>query len=176
NREVAKLFLEYVLGEEGQKIVVFRVGTPGGPIRNELFRPAVNRAVYAEKYAPYCTKGDGSVQTFERSALTYRPEYTASVYSTLKWMIKFAFMVPHRELVEAWAAILSARSEGRTDDAERALKILEDFSGFAYDEVNDVFAAVLQPTRPAAALEVQRRIVGRFRDQYRLAKRTAEGF
>ncbi|MDR0679145.1 MAG: ABC transporter substrate-binding protein [Puniceicoccales bacterium] len=176
NREVAKLFLEYILGEEGQKIIVFRVGTPGGPIRNELFRPAVNRKVYDKAYAPYRTTGtDDQIQVLERSALTYRPEYTASVYSTLKWMIKFAFMVPHRELVEAWAAILSARTEGRSDDAERALRILEDFSGFAYDEINDVFAAVLQPTRPAAALEVQRRIAGHFRDQYLLAKRTAEG-
>ncbi|MDR2664597.1 MAG: extracellular solute-binding protein [Puniceicoccales bacterium] len=175
NLEVAKLFLEYILGEGGQKLVSFQVGAPGGPIRSELFRPAVNRKVYAAEYTDYRTRKEDQFRALESSALVYRPEYTASVYNALKWTVKFALMVPHGELVEAWAAILAARAEGRTEDADRALRILENFSGFTHEEVNGTLAPVLQPTHPAVALKVQREIVQRFQEQYRLAKRTAEG-
>jgi ABC-type Fe3+ transport system substrate-binding protein len=175
NEKVAKLFLEYILGEEGQKVMTFRVGTPGGPIRDELYRPSVNLKVYAEAYAPYRTFEGDQFEAIASAALSIHPEYTAPVYNALKWTVKFALMVPHRELVEAWGAILAARSEGRGEDADRALRILEDFSGFCYDEVPATLAAVLAPSRPSEALAVQRKIVERFRGQYHLAKLRAEG-
>jgi hypothetical protein len=89
--------------------------------------------------------------------------------------VKLAFMVPHRELVAAWEAILRARGEGRDGDAEEAMALLGNLDGFSYDEVNGTLDAVLYPTGPARALETQRRLVHRFQGQYRRARAVAEG-
>ncbi|MDR3317057.1 MAG: extracellular solute-binding protein [Puniceicoccales bacterium] len=173
NESVAKLFLEYVLGESGQKVVAFAVGAPGGPVRNALFRPPVNRKIYAADYAS-CRSFQGDPFQ-DLAACDFHPERTASIYNALKWTVKFAFMIPHRELVEAWNAILKAREEGRTAAAETALELLQDFSEFAFDEVNVTLATMLRPDKPALALEAQRQLVRRFQKQYREARRIAEG-
>ncbi|MDR2667562.1 MAG: ABC transporter substrate-binding protein [Puniceicoccales bacterium] len=174
NESVAKLFLEYILGEEGQKVIAFRIGTPGGPIRNELYRPPVNVNVYADCYAAYRTSCDNQMDAIAHAALSVDASATAHLYNTLKWIVKFALMVPQKELVEAWSAILTARREGRFANAEKAMEIMEDFSGFAYDEANETLAAVLQPSQPSLSLATQRKIVERFKRQYELAKHVAE--
>jgi ABC-type Fe3+ transport system substrate-binding protein len=172
NGEVAKKFLEFVLGEEGQKIVAFSPGTPGGPQRSELFRPAVNRAIYRDAYTPF--RSTGSNPYVELAAFDYHPEWMAQHYNALKWIVKFSCIIPHRELADAWKSIIRAREEGREAAADGALRILQDFSQFDYERINETLEPILHPSDPAQALALQRRIVGRFQEQYRRAKRLAE--
>ncbi|MDR1438248.1 MAG: extracellular solute-binding protein [Puniceicoccales bacterium] len=172
NLEAAKLFLEYVLCDEGQKILTFEPGTEGGPIRHALFRPPVNKHIYDEKYLPLRTFSTNPFR--ELMEFAYRPENTSGVYNALKWTIKFAFIIPHQELVRAWKAIITARDEGRHGDADLAQKVLGDFSEFEYDHINQTLAPILRNTDPVKALELQRKIVSRFQRQYNLARKIAE--
>ena len=174
NEAVAKLFLEFILGECGQKLLAFKVGTPGGPVRNELYRPPVNGAVYCDRYASYRTNAKYNLDSFNSLAIPIDGSATANLYSAIKWIVKFAFMVPQRELIDAWSAILAARREGRLANAEKAMEIMEDFSGFEYDSANETLAAILRPSQPSLSLETQRHIVERFKRQYEMARRVAE--
>jgi ABC-type Fe3+ transport system substrate-binding protein len=54
NPEVAKLFIEYLLSMEGQKLWNFRPGTEGGPERFALRRLPVRRAGRRKACAPPC--------------------------------------------------------------------------------------------------------------------------
>ena len=38
NADVARLFIEFVLSERGQKLWILRAGAPGGPVTNQLYR------------------------------------------------------------------------------------------------------------------------------------------
>jgi hypothetical protein len=164
--------LEYVLGEDGQKILAFQPGTEGGPVHHALFRPPTHRRLYDEKYRPMRTSKTNPFQ--ELAGFSYHPEYTSCVYDALKWAFKFAFIIPHQELVAAWKAIIIARQEGRWEAADSAQKILCDFSEFEYDCVNQTLASIVRNTNPAKALELQRRIVVRFQRQYNRAREIAE--
>jgi ABC-type Fe3+ transport system substrate-binding protein len=46
HRETARRFIEFVLGEEGQKLWCYRVGTPGGPQKYALQRFPIRRDFY----------------------------------------------------------------------------------------------------------------------------------
>ncbi|MDR2576967.1 MAG: extracellular solute-binding protein [Puniceicoccales bacterium] len=171
--EVTKLFLEFLLGEDGQKLMVFSLGSPGGPVRNEPLRPAVNKKVYAEENASHMASLANPYM--ELRECEFHPERTAPFYNVLKWVVKCAFMIPHGELVDAWRAILRARTEGRTEAADAAMVVLQDFSSFGADEVHATLDAVLHLSSPAQSLEVQRLVVQRFQQQYRRAQRIADG-
>lgn len=167
----AKLFLRYILGEEGQRIIMLDPGTPGGPTNHALFRPSVNRRLYAADYADRRTFQDNPF--VETADFDYRPERTADFYGAIKWIIKLAYIEPHDELVAAWKAICEARREGRTKAADRAQKILSDFSGLDYGEVERVLAPLIRVSNPGRALVLQRQLVNRFRRQYDRARRLA---
>ncbi|MDR2030492.1 MAG: extracellular solute-binding protein [Puniceicoccales bacterium] len=171
--DVAKLFMEYVLGLDGQKMISFAVGTPGGPVRSALFRPAIHRGVYAAEFDSY--RAIGGNPYVDLAGVDYHPERTAAVYAALKWIVKYACMIPHRELVAAWRAILTAREEGRLAAAGSALHVLEDFSDFDYEKICQTLEPILHQASPAKALALQKKIVHRFRSQYIRARRIAEG-
>jgi ABC-type Fe3+ transport system substrate-binding protein len=173
NGAVAKQFLEYILSEDGQKIFAFNAGAPGGPVTHTLYRPSINKRIYAPEFAAHRTGDDDPYTSL--AGFDFHPERTAPVYNALKWIVKFAFIIPHQELTNAWKAIGTARAEGRVEDAAAAQEILGDFSNFEYDTANETLAAVLSPADPAAALAVQRETVRRFQAQYTHAMRRAMG-
>ncbi|MDR0727622.1 MAG: ABC transporter substrate-binding protein [Puniceicoccales bacterium] len=173
NATVAKYFLEYILGEAGQKIFAFNAGTPGGPVVHTLYRPPINKRIYAPEFAAYRTGDDNPYASL--GGFDFHPERTAPVYNALKWIVKFAFIIPHQELIDAWRAIVTARAEGRVEDAMAAQEILGDFSNLEYDTINGTLAAVLNAADPAAALAVQRETVRRFQAQYVRAMLRASG-
>jgi ABC-type Fe3+ transport system substrate-binding protein len=171
--DVAKLFLEYVLGEDGQKVIAFSVGSPGGPVRSDLCRQAIRRDIYSPAYLPYRISPENFYE--EMAVVDYRPERTMPNYQAIKWFICYACMTPHRELVDAWRAIIRARAAGREDLAAAAQRIMEDLSGFGYTEINGTMAPIIHQSNPAAALACQRKIINHFRRQYVRARQIAEG-
>ncbi|MDR2677739.1 MAG: ABC transporter substrate-binding protein [Puniceicoccales bacterium] len=173
NVAVAKHFLEYVLSEDGQKIFAFKAGTPGGPLAHTLYRPPINKRIYAPEFAAWRTDDDNPYTSL--AGFDFRSDRTACVYNALKWIVKFAFIIPHQELISACKAIADAQAAGRMEDAAAAKEILADFSGFEYDTVNETLAPVLSAADPAAALAVQRETVRRFQVQYTHAMRRAMG-
>lgn len=173
NMVVAKMFLEYALGEEGQKMAAFRTGTPGGPLYHALYRPPINIKLYDSKYDEFKTSLDNPYD--HEADFCFHPERTYTHYAAIRWLIKTAFIDAHDELVAAWKAICRAREEKNFDRANRAQAILQDFSGFEYDAINQTLQPVLEATSPASALAAQRQFLQRFRKQYLRARDIALG-
>lgn len=173
NREVAELFIEFVLSLEGQKLWNFEVGAEGGPqvfalrrppIRPELYGPAYNALRSDADYVPY----------IEAKAFSYRSDWTGRLFSELRTLIRICFIDVRKELVAAWAAIIDARKAGRTADAERAEALLSDLSRISYREAETTIDAALKAPR-IEEVRLARDLSEHFRQQYIAARRIAEG-
>jgi ABC-type Fe3+ transport system substrate-binding protein len=171
--EVARAFIDFVLSLDGQKLWDFRPGTPGGPKRWALRRSPIRRDLYA---APWLADmADPGVLPYEDAGdFVYHAAWTAPYFSELRFVIQAAFMDPHPELAEAWAAILRARRDGRAPDAAAALAKLQDLSAINYAAVTGSIQESLA-AGPLTRLELEARLSGFFARQYRAAETLAEG-
>ncbi|HQU08571.1 MAG: hypothetical protein B7X06_00445, partial [Verrucomicrobia bacterium 21-51-4] len=172
---VAEAFMEYVIGLEGQKLWAFKAGTPGGPTQYTLRRLPIRRELYDNaEFQAY--RSDPELNPYiPIPEFAYRPEWTAPIIGVLQIVIRTAFMDPHHELQDAWEAIIRARSEGRQDDAKKALAVLEDFSGLDYDAVSMDFATTYRNGTPLDRILLESKLTNRFIEQYRLARQIAQG-
>lgn len=105
--ELAHRFLEFVLSPEGQKLWNFQVGAPGGPVKQALRRPPIRRDFYEEANRVFMT--DPELDPYRATAdFTYRPEWTGSLFTALRFVIRASCIDPHEEQVAAWKALLAA--------------------------------------------------------------------
>ena len=173
NRDVAVAFIEFVLSLEGQKLWNFKVGTPGGPETYALRRPPIRPDLYREPYNGL--RSDTDYNPYAASAdFTYRRDWTGRLFSELRTIIRICFIDVRAELMEAWSAIIEARAEGRTDDADRAEAVLTDLSRITYAEASTTIDAALN----APAIEevrLARELSEHFRNQYHRARDIARG-
>jgi ABC-type Fe3+ transport system substrate-binding protein len=99
NREIAEMFLHYVMSEPGQKIWMQRAGTPGGPVAQSLNRASVMPSLYEEV-------GEYSVVRVNPFKLTSSQDYDADKaserYVVINDLIKACTIEPHEELKDAW--------------------------------------------------------------------------
>jgi len=145
NEAVARLFLEYVLSLEGQKLWNFDVGAPGGPETFALRRPPIRPELYSEQYNHYRSDAD-YVPYIASKDFTYYASWTGRLFSELRTIIRICFIDVRPELVAAWAAIQEARSEGRTAAADRAEALFDDLERISYEEaVTTIDAALKAP-------------------------------
>lgn len=107
NPELAHKFIEFVLSPDGQKLWNYRVGTEGGPERAALRRPPIRRDFYkAENRAQM---SDPEVNPYRIAEdFTYHPEWTGSLFSALRFVIRATCIEPHDEQQEAWGALIAA--------------------------------------------------------------------
>lgn len=173
NREVAELFIEYVLSLEGQKLWNFEVGTPGGPERFSLRRPPIRPELYKPEWNDY--RSDRDFNPYEAAAdFTYRREWTGRLFSELRTIIRIAFIDVRPELVAAWDAIIKARAEGRHEAADRAEAILTDLSRISYEEASTTIDAALKAPQ-IEEVRLARELSDHFRNQYIRAREAAAG-
>ena len=120
--EEAKMFLDFLLSPEGQRIWEYRAGTPGGPEKYTLRRPPVRRDLYLgahrqfmadPDYNPYDATGD----------FQYRGEWTGRYFHLIRVLIRTTMFDAADELKEAWRAILAA---GGPEAAPEAMRTLEE--------------------------------------------------
>jgi ABC-type Fe3+ transport system substrate-binding protein len=173
NREAAVAFIEFVLSLEGQKLWNFEVGTPGGPETYSLRRPPIRPELYEEpwnqylsdaEFNPYLATGD----------FFYKREWTGRLFSELRTIIRICFIDVRKELVDAWAAIIAARADGRHEAADRAEAVLQDLERISYEEAQTTIDAVLKAPR-IEEVRLARELSSHFRNQYIEARRIAEG-
>lgn len=171
--EVANLFVEFVLSPEGQRLWNQLPGTPGGPKRHALRRSPIRRDAYSAETADLRT--DVSVNPFEAvGGFVYQPAYTGHLFGALRTIIKSAFIDNHPELREAWRAILRARAEGRTGDAQRAEALFDNLDMLSYTWVNgDLRTALRGDTR--SRIEAADRISRALRNHYAAVRAVAAG-
>lgn len=175
NPELALAFIEYTLSEEGQKLWAFKVGTPGGPIRYALRRPPVRKDLYLNKYYDYRSNPELNAYR-DIGSFQYRSQWTAPMFKVLRFGIKSAFVDPHKELVQAWKAIIQARKEGRRGDADRALAVLQNLEELFYDEgASNEIRQLLNGSDPLKVIQLQGNLTEKFIRKYELVKMIARG-
>jgi ABC-type Fe3+ transport system substrate-binding protein len=172
--DLAKKFVEYALSLDGQKLLGFRVGVDGGPAKKTMCRTPILKTIYEKKYEKF--RVNPHINPYEASAsFVSHDEWTDPVFSISGPIIKLAFIDNNIELVEAWGAILRARAEGRTGEAEEAEAIMTDLSELEYANVIGNVAKAFNSKNIAPALKFQNDFCDSFRKRYILAKLIAEG-
>lgn len=174
NEAIAKHFVRFVLSERGQKLWNWKPGTPEGTETYALRRSPMLRQLYAAQYQAFRSDPTNDPYT-EAGSFVYHPEWTGRLFSPLRFIIKTAFIDPHQELVEAWQAIQEARSEGRHDDAERALAVFSDLHSIDYDQAANEIGPILSQRTKIAEVQLARTLTLHFRDQYQRARQLAAG-
>lgn len=172
--DLAKIFIEYILSIDGQKLLDFKVGAPCGPIRTTMRRTPIIKTIYDDQYVQY--RVDPTINPYKSTAsFVSHDEWTDPVFIISGLLIKLAFIDNNIELVEAWEAILNAQKEGRIQDSKVAEKIMTDLSALDYTKVTTTISQALQNKDVTLALRAQNRLCNFFRQQYILAKAVAEG-
>ncbi len=168
NRETAERFIDFCLGDEGQKLWNYRVGEPGGPIRYALRRLPIRRDMYTS--AHLACMSDPCALPYERvGSFVYRGKWTASLFSLIQLLVKAMCIDTHDELVSAWRVINAA---GGPDACPRAMEAFMALpSGAEFGEAKETTANrirdALDRVRTARDWTVF------MRKQYRLAERLA---
>lgn len=167
NPEVAREFIAFVLSLEGQKLWDFKVGTPGGPVRYALRRLPVRKELYAPEYTPL--RSDPDVFPYEEAkSFMYHEDWTGSLFSALRFIMRVSCIDPHDEQSAAWKALIAA---GFPPQATAAFT---DISGIDYASALDVIRPNLKGSTPLAEVELARTLGDRFRQQYRRAEQLAK--
>ncbi len=107
NRKVAERFVNFVLSNEGQKLLVLPKGVPGGPRKASLGRLAVNRKTYDE------TKGQrvNEINPFEQKAFLMMDWDRAARMKRIFNDLYGAILVDtHGELKKVWGAMVRKKA------------------------------------------------------------------
>ncbi len=159
NPELAHRFIEFVLSPEGQRLWNYRVGAPGGPVRHALRRPPIRRDFYTPENAPHRT--DPGFDPYRAAAgFTYHPEWTGSLFTALRFVIRASCMDPHEEQIAAWEALLAAGLP------PEGLARFEDVAPISYEAVAKDIAPALRSSDKVAQVRLGRELAGIFRERY----------
>lgn len=157
--ELATAFIEFVLGDAGQKLWSFRVGEPGGPRRHALRRLSVRRDLYTPENT--ARMSDGKEAPFEKAkAFTYHPERTAAAFSAIRFLVRVICVDSHDELHAAWKDIIHAGMP------ERSIKVLEDLTRVKYEAATGNVAKILAARDKAQETRLARELGDAFRTQF----------
>lgn len=179
-RETAVRFIEYVLGEEGQRLWNYRPGTPGGPRRFALRRLPIRRDFY-----PSADPAVSAVEQARRAHLSdplwqpdtdayhlgavflYEPRWTSIHFGIQRDLIRAMCLDSGDELRRAWRAILAA---GGPESNPEAMRLLE---ALPTHPVPLTWRSAITDYAQIARIEYLREWTAFFREQYRLAERAA---
>lgn len=167
NEEAAKLFIEFVLSIEGQKLWNFRVGTPGGPVKYALRRLPIRKELYAPEFQAF--RSDPTVFPYEEAKLfTYHPEWTGPLFKTLSFIIRVMCLDTHDEQAAAWQALIDAGFP------PQATAVFNNMDAVAYSVAWDVIKPALSSPNGISEVRLANEFGEKFRRQYRDAARLAK--
>ena len=181
HRELAVRFIEYLLGEEGQKVWNYRPGAPGGPRRYALrrlpirrdFYPSDNPALQAsfEAHRPYLSDPlwQPDVDAYQLgTSFLYVPRWTSVHFGIQRDLIRAMCMDSGDELRAAWQAIQAHGGPDKNPDAMRLLESLPE------KPVPLTWASAITAYGKVPRLDYLREWTAFFREQYRRAEAAAE--
>lgn len=142
NRETAVRFIEFLLGEEGQRVWTYRAGEPGGPERFTLRRCPIRRDFYPsssaeaqavhERHRAHAADdlASPSVNPYALAErFVYRERWTGQHFGVLRDLVKAMCLDSFRDLRLAWSEIQEPGGEARR---AAALEAFERFPGEPY--------------------------------------------
>lgn len=164
--ELATAFMEFVLGDAGQKLWSFRVGEPGGPLHHALRRLPVRHDLYTPENI--ASMSDGHEAPFEKAqAFTYHPERTAALFNTIRFLVRVICVDSHEELHASWKTIFDHGMP------ERAIQVLEDLTRVKYEAATGNIAHILAARDKVQETRLARELGDAFRNQFIRAGRMA---
>lgn len=164
--ELATAFIEFVLGEDGQRLWCRRPGTPGGPVKQALRRLPVRRDQYTPDHLRFMN--DAGEMPYEKAgAFVYHPSWTAAAFSPLRFLLRVLCVDTHDEQKQAWRQ-LAAHGFPR-----RATETFHDLRMTSYEEALGNIASTLKTRDKIAETRLSRHLGGVFRNNYLLAAKLA---
>lgn len=173
HRDLAELFVEFVMSMEGQHLWNEKPGTPTGPERYALRRLPVRKDYYA--HAEWRDqRSDPDANPFaQKDPLIYRPEWSGGVFREMAFIIRVMCQDTHDELREAWRAVHAPGVDATR--RERALAALQDLSIVSYDRANKEIKQALSSKNKVDEVKMANDLAGKFRAQYARAAAIARG-
>ena len=167
NQKAAKLFIEFVLSIDGQKLWNFKVGTPGGPVKYALRRLPVRKELYAPEYTKY--RSDPDVNPYlEAGLFTYHEKWTSPLFKAMCFIIRVICMDCHDEEFSAWNALLAANFPPRATAAFSNLEAVN------YESAMSQIRPALANADSIQEVRLARSLGERFRKQYKEAESLAK--
>ena len=171
HKEAAEAFLDFLIGPEGQKLLDFKVGAPGGPVKYALRRSPVRRDLYQPQYRS--CRADPDYNPYEAGlSFIYRADWTGRYFTLIRILIRCIALDVQDELRAAWKAIILAGGPEKVPQAYAEFCKLP----FRYREAAQA-ASQLRVSRTRTAVEVAavcRQWSSNARRQYLRAARLAE--
>ena len=167
NREVARSFIEFVMSPEGQRLWNQRPGTTGGPERFALRRLPVRKDAYTEPGVAERRSDPEENPYALENPLVYRPEWTGSLFSELRFIIRVMCLDAHPELSAAWREVASA---GFPPEATAALG---DMTAVDYAAASGPIKQALRAKDKVEELRLAKALGERFRAKYARAAELA---
>jgi hypothetical protein len=119
HREVAIRFIEFTLGEDGQKLWTYRPGTPGGPVKYALRRIPIRRTFFPSddpdlnalhlEHLQHAADdlADPNINPYALATqFTYRPRWTGAHFGIHRDLIRAMCLNASEEMQAAWREIL----------------------------------------------------------------------
>ncbi len=182
HRELAVRFIEYVLGEEGQRLWNYRTGAPGGPRRFALRRLPIRRDFYpssdpvvqavAAAHRPHLSDPLWQPETDAYhlgEVFLYVPRWTSVHFGIQRDLIRAMCLDSGDELRRAWREILARGGPDHNPEAMRLLEALPETPAPL------LWASAVTVYAKAPRLDTLREWTAFFRGQYRLAEAAARG-
>jgi iron(III) transport system substrate-binding protein len=167
NATVAKMFIEFVLSSEGQKLWDFKVGVPGGPAKYALRRQPVRKELYGAEFAEY--RSDPGIDPYrEAESFVYHPSWTAPLFKTLSFVIRIMCLDSHDEQVAAWTSLVNAGFP------PKATAVFSDVNNVGYKTAMDKIRPTLSAANRIDEVQLARELGNHFRAQYRAAEQLAK--
>ena len=129
NRLQAEMFIDFTLSPEGQKLWIYKPGTPSGPEKHSLQRSCIRRDLYAEEYAQYRSNPSYNPYT-AGGAFEYRGAWTGRYFSLIRVLVKCIVLDPMESLSDAWKAV---QENGGAADNPEAMRLIRELP-FSYSE------------------------------------------
>jgi ABC-type Fe3+ transport system substrate-binding protein len=164
--ELATAFIEFVLGEDGQKLWTYRPGSPGGPDRRALRRLPVRRDLYTPGHLRFMNDA-GEMPYSKAGAFVYHPSWTATAFSPLRFLLRVLCVDTHDEQRRAWRELAAHVLP------PAALETFHDLRPVSYDEALGGIAATLKTRDKIAETRLSRQLGGVFRKNYLTAANLA---
>ncbi len=163
--EAAMAFMEFVLGEEGQRIWNQEPGTAGGPAKYALRRLPVRKDFYDDAHRSLMT--DPRATPYEDAkSFTYHPEWTGQLFGVLRLLVKVMCVENHDELRRTWKSIVRADFPARSTDMLGDLRLVNYDAALA-------LAATLSKKNKSQELRKTQELSAHFRLQYARAQELA---
>ena len=118
NLEMAQMFIEFVLSDEGQKLWMLRDTDPEGPKEFELNRSSVIPALYDE-LGKRCVVSNPF--QLDLTPIRYDAEKGGKRWDIVSDLIGALVIDPHKDLVDAWKAINKSKDKEKREAAIRKL-------------------------------------------------------